>query len=131
MAEFIDVIKNARRICGAYKDQPCEHCALDTIGCLMTFDLLKDDLNGLKKFEEVTMKWAAEHPEPQYPTWEEWQNENFPDARVRIRPCEFMSEDKWLLNSGCDCVLCDDCYRRRIPAEIAEKLGIKPKEGES
>ena len=24
---------------------------------------------------------------------------------------------------------CDDCYRRRIPAEIAEKLGIKPKEG--
>lgn len=127
MAEFQEVIRQARRMCERYSST-CEDCPLsDSDYCVISIDLAEFDTC---EFESKIMQWAAEHPEPQYPTWEEWQNENFPDAGVRIRPCEFMSEDKWLLNSGCDCVLCDDCYRRRIPAEIAEKLGIKPKEGE-
>ena len=53
-----------------------------------------------KEFERRVMWWASAHPEPQYPTWVEWFNSM----------------------GGVDC-------GERIPADIAEKLGIKPKEG--
>ena len=46
------------------------------------------------------MEWAEAHPEPEYPTWVEWFNSM----------------------GGVDC-------GEPIPADIAEKLGIKPKEG--
>lgn len=44
------------------------------------------------EIERVVMRWAAEHPEPQYPTWEEWQKTNFPDAESAIFPCSFDSK---------------------------------------
>lgn len=71
------------------------------------------------------MQWAAEHPEPVYPTWREWQHSMFPDADVRISPCEFGSMDRF----KCDDKTCTECMEQKIPADIAEKLGIKPKEG--
>lgn len=49
--------------------------------------------------EKTVMAWAAEHKEPVYPTW--WD---------------------WLAAGGLDP---DD----PIPADIAQKLGIEPKEG--
>ena len=52
------------------------------------------------EFERRVMEWAEAHPEPEYPTWVEWFNSM----------------------GGVDC-------GEPIPADIAEKLGIKPKEG--
>lgn len=68
------------------------------------------------------MGWAAEHPDPVYPSWEEaWKN-LFPGAVKAPCPRAFF---------GCECMVdigCAKCGSRPIPAEIAEKLGIKQKE---
>lgn len=68
------------------------------------------------------MQRAAEHPEPRYPTWMEWQKANFPDAQVALFPCNFARCHKNF--SGC--FECDFYRESAIPADIAQKLGIKP-----
>ena len=78
-------------------------------------DNCEEQIEGLRK-------WAAEHPEQRYPTWNEWQHSMFPDANGKIIPCSFASVDKF----GCDGLLCEECREQPIPADIAEKLGIKP-----
>jgi hypothetical protein len=53
--------------------------------------------------EQTVTEWAAEHPEPVYPTWGEWLQRLYNSmnyAGIFITP---------------------------IPADIAEKLGIEPK----
>ena len=80
--------------------------------------------------EQTVMQWAKEHPEPQYPTWKEWQNENFPDAPVEMSPCSFMSRERQgnIMGKGCEFLVCSNCISAPIPADIAKKLGIRPKE---
>ena len=78
-------------------------------------DNCEEKIEGLKA-------WAKEHPEPVYPSWDEaWKN-LFPGAVKAPCPRAFF---------GCECMVdigCAKCGSRPIPAEIAEKLGIKPKE---
>lgn len=115
MAEYNDVIKHFKRMCRYYNGQKCGGCPLYCKGhgcnishCRM---LAFDD----KKFQNVVMSWAAEHPEPVYPTWGEWL-ESFGVVEVtkaKDRIITVMMKPE-LLNS--------------IPADIAERLGIKPKE---
>ena len=76
-----------------------------------------------EEIEKTIMQWAAEHPEPAYPTWEEWGNANFPNAVRYICPLNFMGRDVCSGQKGCD-----ECRQQRIPADIAAKLGIKPLE---
>ena len=65
------------------------------------------------------MQWAAEHPEPVYPTWGEWfvergdLTENWQELKV---------ENKY----GGKCVI--GMFYQPIPTDIAQKLGIEPKE---
>ena len=127
MAQFIEVMRQAQRMCKAYRD--CSQCALyrSSTGLGCAFGYVSSD--SRVRFDEVERKiraWMAEHPEPVYPTWDEWQNSVFPDAEIDITPCAFGSRDR--LN----CFLekrCSTCKEQQIPADIAEKLGIKPKEG--
>lgn len=56
-----------------------------------------------QKMEELVMSWAAENPEPVYPSWGTWLA-----AKFGYDLCEIMYEP--------------------IPADIAQKLGIEPKE---
>jgi hypothetical protein len=72
-------------------------------------------------YEKAVMKWAAEHPEPKYPTWREWHEAEFPDAGSEIAPCHFMPRSEC-----CKDYDCRNCNIQPIPAHIAEKLGIKP-----
>ena len=122
MSEFTDAMRQARRMCKTQKD--CESCPIwDTadFSCKMDTTYYSDD----SVIESIVMQWAAEHPEPSYPTWREWQNSVFPDAEIDITPCAFGGRDR--LN----CFLektCIECMEQQIPADIAEKLGIKPKE---
>lgn len=62
--------------------------------------------------EKNVMQWAAEHPEPVYPTWLEW-----------------LSDMGLIIKNG-------DAYTfhfiratKHIPSDIAEKLGLEAKEG--
>ena len=125
MAEFIEVMRQAQRMCKAYRD--CSQCALYWArtggGC--AFGYVSSD--GRVSFDEVERKidaWAKKHPEPVYPTWSEWQNSIFIDGIKRILPCEFGSSNRF----KCKEKTCYQCINEPIPADIAEKLGIKPKE---
>lgn len=75
----------------------------------------------MAEFQEV-MDWAKAHPEPRYPTWKEWWRREFPNADTDIAPCMFGVRERF----GCTSGNCDKCRAQPIPADIAEKLGIKP-----
>ena len=58
------------------------------------------------------MEWAAEHPEPVYPTWAEFLHEAFCEKY----PMPYRGGAAWY------------AFLREtpIPADIAQKLGIEP-----
>ena len=66
--------------------------------------------------EREVMSWAAENPEPVYPTWYEFMRENkiIPDV---LEDCGdyYKTIGKWLVKAT-------------IKQDIAQKLGIEPKE---
>ena len=124
MAQFSEVMRQAKRMCKAFGDGHCSECPIghaNALECEITVTSGMD----CEEVERRVMQWAAKHPEPVYPTWDEWQDSVFPDAEIDITPCTFGS--RYRLN----CFLektCSTCKEQQIPADIAEKLGIKPKE---
>lgn len=123
MAEFQEVIRQAERICDMHHE--CIECPLHNKCVLPVQSYANQDF---EEMEAVVMQWASEHPEPQYPTWEEWQEADYPNARFPISLCHFIKGSicprpmNPLLGS------CVECRKQPIPADIAEKLGIKPRE---
>ena len=98
MAEFGEVIKQFNRMCHR------ENCATTT-GCPMypscnIGQCRKIAFERQAEFETRVIKWAADHPEPNYPTWYEW-----------------------LRDMGAWNYLGD-----HMPPDIAQKFGVKPKE---
>lgn len=133
MAEFIEVMRQARRMCNSFGGECSDKCPLNSAiqveeGCYR--DLCICVCGGYeeayKLIEERVMQWATAHPAPVYPSWNEWYRKNFPDAYYdgkRMCPRIF--------GGGADCDSendCDKCRDWPIPADIAAKLGIKPKE---
>lgn len=125
MAEFVEVMKQARRMCGSISCDNCilprgsdEMCIWEDAPARLTDEVIAE-------IEAKTLKWAAENPEVRYPTWREWQLEHFPDAANMIYPCEYIS---WADAHCCSKKDCSDCRCQPIPAAIAQKLGIKLKE---
>lgn len=120
MAEFQEVMRQARRMCGAHLD--CDNCSMrdviGTAGC----PFLEAYIDRAKQIERIVMDWAATNPEPRYPSWKEWQDANFPKADVKVSPCAYET-GKYFKCATHDC---DSCRDQPIPADIAEKLGIKP-----
>lgn len=121
MAEFQTVIKEARRLCRS-RDL-CNGCPLLLADEVCAFDSMGDphiDLD-LERIETIVMQWVVKNPEPQYPTWEEWQKEEFPHYGCQLLPCHF---------EECRAIPCAGgavCTKKPIPAEIAKRFGIKPK----
>jgi hypothetical protein len=73
-----------------------------------------------EKGEAIIMAWAAENPEPLYPTWGEWlERQGVVTLYYSLR----YEED------GTSYYTPMDTIRKPIPAYIAQKLGIEPKEG--
>ncbi len=129
MAEFLDVVRQATRMCEYYicgSDLSCEQCPLSRKNVRCGFTLYLDigniDDEEAAEIEQVIMAWAAEHPVLRYPTWSEWQKNVFPGAGDDMYPCSFLSYTE----CGCKRSSCDECRERPIPADIAEKLGIRP-----
>lgn len=121
MSEFMDVMRQARRMCKNQED--CESCPLWNTAnffCKLDTTCYSDD----SAIENIVMQWAKENPETVYPTWDEWQKSMFQDAGSPIMPCNFESKDRL----GCLGKICIECRNQPIPADIAEKLGIRPKE---
>ena len=122
MAEFQDVMRQRKRLCKLSK---CDECLLSSLKTHIAKECHRFTIENYKEAEKIIMDLAAEHPEPTYPTWLEWYESTFPDRGREggICPRMFMKHE-------CSGMECKDCYREHIPAEIAEKLGIKLKEVE-
>lgn len=122
MAEYDmnDIVMQANRMCEQYNkcDDGCPLQKFDREVCCALCD---DEI--LKAIVKV-VQWAKENPEPKYPSWHDWQRETFPSQTRYICPMTF----------GVDCPAgavtstqkCTECRNQHIPADIAEKLGIKP-----
>lgn len=124
MAEFVDVMKTAMRMCESI--DKCGDCPLmDASTELCYLDKCPKEYNDKDfiRHEAAIMKWASEHPEVRYPTWREWQRDHFRDAESTIRPCMYIN----YTNAHCrDYKDCADCANQPIPADVAKKLGIQP-----
>lgn len=117
MAEYNDVIKQFKRMCWYYsRDKGQKSCPICTSypNCNIG-QCRKIAVEKPAHFAAIVMRWAAEHPEPVYPTWGEWLTQIGVMGRTSIeRYNPYFAAAK--------CVT-------PIPADIAEKLGIEPKEG--
>lgn len=116
---FVEVMKQYHRMCAAHTAGclSCELAAMNNGNGIPCRDMI---MKHPEDAERIVMKWAAEHPEPQYPAWRQWQKRMFPDYTVSMCPATLAKVP------DCDNLTCDECRSKRIPAEIAEKLGIKP-----
>lgn len=122
MAEFTEVMRQAKRMCDALPGRRCHECPLwrqETEDCSLYG---ANDGVDYADMERRVMAWAAEHPAPRYPTWWEWQHSMFPNAGDEMYPCNFLSYTE----CRCKGSSCDECRERPIPADIAAKLGIRP-----
>lgn len=102
MGDFVQTMKDWRRMCNTLGGINCDGCKLHIEGdnCVAVYEGEMD----YAKVEKVVTAWAKENPAPIYPTWREF------------------IEDV----TG---ILMIDVVDDPIPADIAEKLGIEPKEG--
>ena len=120
MAEFQEVMNHWRRMCKAQDDgsnrDVCATCPLKP-GCSAIYE---DDDMDYVHVEQVVMKWAAEHPEPIYPTWEEYLI-----SKGLLMP--YWNEQG---TAPYDMyIYAERALANPIPADIAQKLGVEPKEG--
>ena len=113
MAEFAEVCSQWRRMCKSFGDdaaksyRPCmEKCPVGSSP--VCGELCEATPEDIKKFEAAVMKWAAEHPEPVYPTWAEYL------TSIGVYPKGWEMYQTPL--------------KSEIPADIAQKLGLEPKE---
>lgn len=115
MAYFVQTMKDWKRMCNAMGQEDeynaCEKCGLGLFGCPAIYEKECDSVDW-KHVEEVVTAWAAEHPEPVYPSWGEYL-------------------EKVITHGNCETVISFAVYamQQPIPADIAQKLGIGPKEG--
>lgn len=116
MAEFCEVMRQAKRMCAAHT---CDKCPLRDMNCeCRRANMTYDDCSSeeIAAIERIVMDWAAKNPEPRYPTWNAWLV-SMGLADVHGGANTYRLE---INSSGFE----------RIPADIAEKLGIKPIGGE-
>lgn len=110
MAEFENVMTGFARMCKYMMNQGCRDCPLELKGfCEKRIHSYTQE--DIQEAEEIIAKWVAEHPESEYPTWYEW-----------LSTTPFM--EKVRCGSGTYKVY---NWKKPIPADIAEKLGIEPK----
>ena len=103
MSDFVQTMMDWRRMCKAYTtddDSCCSGCPVADFrepGCGAIFEM--EDCTDWERYDGAIREWAAEHPEPVYPSWQEWFD---------------------TFERGID-------VDEPIPADIAQKLGLKPK----
>lgn len=116
--DFAVMMKEWRRMCDYYTDRyddnACEHCELynKMSGCDAVFSPFWAKTNW-NEFGDTVTEWAEAHKKPVYPTWYEWL-ETILDPEIT----KYQDDDTFLYALQND----------RIPANIAQKLGLKPKE---
>ena len=138
MSDFVQTMKDWSRICNSVPGKSefknlCSDkesgyvCPLRNNGlCSKTIASLtdKDIISG----ENIIAAWAVEHPEPQYPTWAELLLELGLAEHKTVFFNECCTDGSYITTF--DDVLSKAAYKP-IQADIAEKLGLKPKRREN
>ena len=113
MAEFQEVMRQLNRMCSHYPNCGDNDCPLfDKCGNVGSYS---SNAKRAMWIEKIVMSWAAKHPEPVYPTWYAWL------ANMGVVPAELPPDQAVMVT--------DIGLLKKIPADIAQKLGIEPKEG--
>ena len=99
-----DGLKQLTRMCDKYICPDCPLCGVDF--CWENKQDISVDAN--EKAAAIIEKWAEKNTEPVYPSWVEWFRQ------MKMIPPEQKCFHTWLSEP--------------IPASIAQKLGIEPKE---
>lgn len=124
MADFVQTMKDWRRLCATRSklhDDPCEGCPLEDFGCSPIYEDEAD--TDYSVVGRKVSAWAAEHPEPKYPTWIEWLEEIGVAGRLpSVEPVFTENQEFYLRTLGFTPKAYDP-----IPTDTAEKLEIKPK----
>ena len=112
MADFAQTMKDWARMCASIQGgiAQCDNCPLFKVLCQYKPNE-KVDLAGAEKIIE---KRAEDNPEPVYPTWGEWLNE--------------LGVVNKIIDNGALIYEPVAKMRQPIPADIAQELGIEPKE---
>lgn len=126
MAEFVDVLKQLRRLHMSCEDGTCklpngEYCPIYNeegmdISC---DDRLRNaflSTGDTKHFENIVMEWAKNNPEPRYPTWADY----FVSQGILIEGWENANNPAWIITR------LKAALKKHIPADTAEKLGLEP-----
>ena len=125
MAEFVEVMKYVNRMCE--KAMKCTECELSSNDNGFGLPCTKYMQTHPEEAEKIIMEWAAANPGPTYPSWDEAWKQMFPNSHHPEAPClMFMLPIDHPQVCG---VECSECSKRPMPADIAEKFGIKPLEG--
>ena len=111
MAEFQEVMRQLNRMCSYYPN--CKDSGCPLFGECGNIGSHSSNAKQSMRIEERVMAWAAEHPEPVYPTWAEYL------VGIGVIPHEIRLETAD--------ALMDTHLLKPIPADIAKKLGIEPK----
>ena len=120
MTDFVQTMKDWRRMCKHYSDEGVKRRTSCADMCPLGHNaacggVMEDALDSdIKDLAEEVAKWAAEHPEPVYPTWWEYL------CMIGIIPDTL--GDKTLGE-----VTLERLMHINIPQDVAEKLGLEPK----
>ena len=124
MAEFLEVMKQLNRLCTTSACGP--DCPMQCMGCCGNIGSHCSRPIQAERIEKTVMQWAAENPEPVYPTWKEW-----------LQSVGVMESSEGLLSRLQGQLLIDGIPAYALPtskvlqpmdADIAQKLGMEPKE---
>lgn len=123
VAEFQEVMKQWRRMC----NDCTTTCSLFDGLCTVMPEMSIQDLSDsdISEIEETVVAWAAEHPKSVYPTWFEWLEGL---GVVGLVP----DSEPYITGVDKKVYMQVPAFRPKafdhIPADIAEKLGLQPKE---
>ena len=124
MTEFVQMMKDWRRMCETIQSENqqtssggwCIGCPIQGV-CVIDAEIKYTTDNGLAMIGERIQSWAAENPEPVYPTWGEWL------LKQGVIRAGTESRNGFAYQTVTDKLFA------QIDADIAKKLGIEPKEG--
>lgn len=122
MADFVQTMKDWKRMCSAMEElhpnNSCAGCRLEGYGCPAIYE--DNSHVDFRNVEKQVSAWAAEHPEPVYPTFAEWLCSIGVTISDRPFPVPNIPVYVFQVNAK---------MFEPIPADLAQKLGIEPKEG--
>lgn len=130
MSDFVQTMKDWKRMhdsMNKYGTRDCLNCPLYGCSCSDIFKM-PENMDYLQLLQETIATWASEHPEPVYPTWAELLIEMGLAEHKTVFFNECCADGSYITTF--DDVLSKAAYKP-IQADIAEKLGLKPKRKEN